>query len=111
MQGHVLSIPNMASNSKPHGWDGSGRGNRRSKSRLRLMASRSKDARMHILFLSHYFPPEVNAPALRTYEHCRRWAARGHRVTVVTCAPNCPNGIVFDGYRNSWRSEEETDGR
>lgn len=65
---------------------------------------------MHILLFSHYFPPEVNAPATRTFEHCRRWVAAGHQVTVVTCAPNCPNGIVFDGYRNSWRSEERVEG-
>jgi glycosyltransferase involved in cell wall biosynthesis len=65
---------------------------------------------MRILFLSHYFPPEVNAPASRTYEHCRRWVAAGHEVTVVTCAPNCPSGLVFDGYRNAWQSEETVDG-
>ncbi|HUE13725.1 MAG TPA: glycosyltransferase family 4 protein [Planctomycetaceae bacterium] len=65
---------------------------------------------MHILFLSHYFPPEVNAPATRTYEHCRRWVAAGHRVTVITCAPNCPTGVVFDGYRNAWRRKETVDG-
>jgi len=35
---------------------------------------------MRILFFSHYFPPEVNAPAVRTYEHCRRWADDGHEV-------------------------------
>jgi len=65
---------------------------------------------MHILFLSHYFPPEVNAPATRTYEHCRRWVAAGHQVTVITCAPNCPAGVLFDGYRNTWRQEESIDG-
>lgn len=65
---------------------------------------------MHIVFLSHYFPPEVNAPASRTFEHCRRWVDAGHQVTVVTCAPNCPTGIVFDGYKNSWRSEETQSG-
>ena len=65
---------------------------------------------MHILFLSHYFPPEVNAPATRTYEHCRRWVAAGHRVTVITCAPNCPSGVVFDGYRNAWLRTETIDG-
>lgn len=65
---------------------------------------------MHILFLSHNFPPEVNALATRTFEHCRRWVASGHRVTVVTCAPNYPRGIVFEGYRNAWRSEEEMEG-
>jgi glycosyltransferase involved in cell wall biosynthesis len=65
---------------------------------------------MHILFLTHYFPPEVNAPASRTYEHCRRWVQAGHQVTVVTCAPNCPSGVIFPGYRNRWRSEEWLDG-
>ena len=55
---------------------------------------------MRILFLSHYFPPEVNAPASRTYEHCRVWAAHGHEVAVVTCVPNHPAGRVYPGYRN-----------
>ena len=32
---------------------------------------------MRILFLTHYFPPEVNAPATRTHEHCREWVAAG----------------------------------
>lgn len=65
---------------------------------------------MHILFLSHYFPPEVNAPATRTYEHCKRWLAQGHKVTVITCAPNCPNGIVYKGYKNPWCTNETVDG-
>ena len=55
---------------------------------------------MRILFLSHYFLPEVNAPASRTYEHCKQWVQDGHEVTVVTCAPNHPRGIVYEGYRN-----------
>lgn len=60
---------------------------------------------MHILFLSDNFPPEVNAPASRTFEHCREWVQAGHRVTVITCAPNYPRGQVFDGYRNHlWQS-------
>jgi glycosyltransferase involved in cell wall biosynthesis len=60
---------------------------------------------MHILFLSDNFPPEVNAPASRTFEHCREWVQAGHRVTVITCAPNYPRGQVFDGFRNHlWQS-------
>jgi glycosyltransferase involved in cell wall biosynthesis len=65
---------------------------------------------MRILFLSHYFPPEGNAPASRTFENCRRWVRRGHEVTVVTGAPNHPNGIVYDGYENRWRSREWIEG-
>jgi glycosyltransferase involved in cell wall biosynthesis len=55
---------------------------------------------MHILFLSHYFPPEVNAPASRTSEHCRQWVADGDDVTVVTCVPNHPHGKIYPGFRN-----------
>lgn len=65
---------------------------------------------MHILFLSDNFPPEVNAPASRTHEHCRRWVDAGAQVTVVTCAPNFPTGQVFDGYRNRLWQEESVDG-
>ncbi|MCH7686403.1 MAG: glycosyltransferase family 4 protein [Planctomycetes bacterium] len=62
---------------------------------------------MKILFLTHYYPPEVNAPATRTFEHCVRWARAGHDVTVVTCAPNCPGGVVFEGYKNRLRWQVE----
>ncbi len=65
---------------------------------------------MNILFLSHYFPPEVNAPASRTFEHCRVWARQGHRVTVVTCVPNHPRGQAFPGYRNKLFQREVIDG-
>jgi glycosyltransferase involved in cell wall biosynthesis len=66
---------------------------------------------LKILFYCHYFPPEVNAPATRTYEHCRRWVELGHDVTVVTCAPNCPDGVVFEGYKNRiFRQIEMVDG-
>ena len=40
---------------------------------------------MHILFLSDNFPPEVNAPANRTFEHTSVWVKEGHKVTVITC--------------------------
>ncbi|HPU08071.1 MAG TPA: glycosyltransferase family 4 protein, partial [Thermogutta sp.] len=62
---------------------------------------------MHILFLTHYFPPEVNAPASRTYEHAVRWVRAGHRVTIITCNPNCPTGILFPGYKNRLRPQRE----
>lgn len=61
---------------------------------------------MHILFLTDNFPPEVNAPASRTFEHCREWVKAGHEVTVITGAPNYPKGKVFDGYRNRlWQKD------
>ncbi len=65
---------------------------------------------MKILFITDNFPPEVNAPATRTYEHCREWVKAGHEVTVFTCAPNFPGGVVFEGYSNRLKSEETMDG-
>src|SRR3954465_12835282 len=62
-----------------------------------------------ILFLSHYFPPEGNAPASRVHEMCKRWARDGHQVTVITCAPNCPTGIVYKGFRNKLYSVDHID--
>lgn len=65
---------------------------------------------MRILFLSDNFPPEGNAPATRLYEHAVRWVRAGHEVTVVTCAPNFPEGRLYIGYRNAWRQIETMDG-
>ena len=65
---------------------------------------------MHILFLSDNFPPEVNAPATRTFEHARAWTRAGERVTVITGAPNFPAGRVFDGYRNRLFQRETVEG-
>ena len=61
---------------------------------------------MRILFLSDNFPPEGNAPATRLWEHAIRWVRDGHQVTVITCAPNFPEGKLFDGYHNRWRYVE-----
>ena len=65
---------------------------------------------MRILFFSHYFLPEGNAPAARTHAHCTFWAAAGHHVTVVTCAPSHPRGLVYPGYVNCPRQIEWVDG-
>ena len=61
---------------------------------------------MKILFFSHYYTPEGNAPATRVSALCERWAKAGHDVTVITCPPNVPNGVVYDGYANKRTSEE-----
>jgi hypothetical protein len=55
---------------------------------------------MKILFFTHYFPPEVNAPASRTFEMCKRWVRAGHAVHVITGAPNAPDGVLYPGYKN-----------
>ena len=65
---------------------------------------------MHILFLTDNFPPERNASASRVYERACYWVRWGHRVTVITCAPNFPEGKVHPGYRNRWYQVEKKDG-
>lgn len=65
---------------------------------------------MRILFLSDNCTPESNAPATRLHEHAVRWVRAGHEVTVITCAPNFPEGKLYAGYRNRWRQVETIDG-
>ncbi len=65
---------------------------------------------MRVLFLTHYFHPEGNAPGTRVYELCRRWVRMGHDVTVITGVPNVPDGVVYEGYRNRLAQKERVDG-
>ncbi len=39
-----------------------------------------------------------------------RWVAAGHQVTVITGAPNFPEGRLFDGYKNRWYATQDMDG-
>lgn len=64
------------------------------------------DERLRILYISHYFPPEVNAPAARVSEMAARWAEKGADVTVLTCFPNHPTGIIPPEYRGMFSCRE-----
>ncbi len=65
---------------------------------------------LRILFITDNFPPEVNAPATRTFEHCREWVQMGAHVTVITCFPNFPQGKVYKGYKNQCIRKERVEG-
>ena len=65
---------------------------------------------MKILFFADNFAPEQNAQASRVYERAKYWVRWGHEVTVITCAPNFPEGKLFAGYQNRWRQVETMDG-
>ncbi len=66
---------------------------------------------MKILFITDNFPPEVNAPATRTFEHCKEWLKDENiEITIVTCVPNFPHGKVFDGYKNRLYQTEMVEG-
>lgn len=65
---------------------------------------------MKILFITDNFPPEVNAPATRTYEHIKEWIKdESVEVTVLTCFPNFPHGKVYNGYKNKLYQREKFD--
>lgn len=66
---------------------------------------------MRIFFITDNFPPEVNAPATRTFEHIKEWQKdKNVKVTVITCVPNFPHGNVYDGYKNKLYQKEYIDG-
>lgn len=63
---------------------------------------------MRVTFLTHYYPPEVGAPQARIAALAQGLGARGVAVTVHTCPPHYPDGVIRAPYRNlPWRSERE----
>jgi glycosyltransferase involved in cell wall biosynthesis len=54
---------------------------------------------VRLAYLSHYFPPESNAPAARVHELSRALVREGHEVHVLTGQPSHPRGVVHPGYR------------
>jgi colanic acid biosynthesis glycosyl transferase WcaI len=58
---------------------------------------------MRILYVSHYFPPEMGAPAGRVAGLSRHWAAAGHDVDVLTGFPHHPTGRIHPDYRQAFR--------
>lgn len=57
------------------------------------------DRPMKILYISHYFPPEIGAASARIYEIAKYWVKLGHEVMVLTGFPNYPSGKIPDEYR------------
>jgi len=60
---------------------------------------------MRFVILTQYYPPEVGAPQVRLSELARRFAERGHSVTVLTAMPNYPAGHIQPGYGGAYRKE------
>ena len=58
---------------------------------------------MRILYVSHYFPPEIGAPAGRVSGLARQWVREGHNVEVLTGFPHHPTGVVPPEYRAALR--------
>lgn len=69
-----------------------------------------KKRNLNILLITQYFPPETGAGSNRAFEHSKRWVKAGAKVTVVTCMPNYPNGIIPEKYKGYKFYAEEIDG-
>ena len=65
---------------------------------------------MRILFMAQCYAPEDISAAVLITELATDLAKRGHCTTVITGAPNYPQGRVFKGYRNSLYKVENLDG-
>src|SRR4029453_8542837 len=65
---------------------------------------------LRILILTHHFPPEVSAGAIRFYEMAKTWVRAGHSVTVVACVANHPKGVPYPGYRNRIWQRQNVEG-
>lgn len=65
---------------------------------------------MNILFMAQCYTPEDVSAAVLITELATDLVKRGHLVTVVTGAPNYPQGRVFKGYRNNFYAVETLDG-
>ncbi|APW98889.1 glycosyltransferase WbuB [Halobiforma lacisalsi AJ5] len=59
-----------------------------------------------ILVVTQYFPPETGASQTRWDELTRRWSDEAS-VTVLTSAPDYPEGEIYDGYDNDWLHHEK----
>jgi len=55
---------------------------------------------MHVLFLTHYYPPELGAAPTRIAALARGLADRGLQVSVHTGFPHYPSGTIAAPYRN-----------
>ncbi len=65
---------------------------------------------MRIVWLCHYFAPEIGAPQARLLETSRAFREQGHDVAVVTCFPNHPTGTLQPEDRGVRSRRDEMDG-
>jgi colanic acid biosynthesis glycosyl transferase WcaI len=71
-----------------------------------MLAGDAITTHMRLLFVTHYFHPEVGAAPTRILELGRELSAHGHQVTVLTGFPNYPDGVIREPYRGRLRQVE-----
>lgn len=62
---------------------------------------------MKITFLTENFYPEINASANRALITTQRLALNNYKVSVITCNPNFPDGVIYKGYKNKFFQKEK----
>lgn len=65
---------------------------------------------MNVLYLSQYYPPEIGATQIRSYEMARGLVRAGHHVTMITEVPNHPTGVMCPEYQGKFRHRTNEDG-
>lgn len=66
--------------------------------------------KVRILFLSHFYPPEMGGAASRI-SGLAKWLVKfGHDITIITGYPNYPTGKIYPEYRNKKNKIEFIDG-
>lgn len=65
---------------------------------------------VRILFLSHFYPPEMGGAAARVSGLAKWLVQFGHDVTVITGYPNYPLGKIYPEYKNKKKKIESIDG-
>lgn len=55
---------------------------------------------MRVLFISHYYPPEIGAASNRIGYFARYLAKNDHEVSVLTNSPSYPENKIYEGYEN-----------
>ena len=65
---------------------------------------------MHVLILTHYWPPEIGASSHLTYELGETLVELGNRVTIVTGMPSYNMTTLPERYRGRFTFEEEMGG-
>lgn len=65
---------------------------------------------LSVLYISQYFPPETGAASTRVEALTKRWSDANHDVTVLTSAPDYPEGEIYEGYDNGWLRKENRNG-
>ncbi len=61
---------------------------------------------MRMLIVSCVFPPEPVTSATTSAELAAELVDTGHDVSVITAFPSRPGGVLYDGFRRSWRRAE-----